>query len=211
MGCAAGPNTFLAVQNIIDAVEIKYQNQGKSSQCPEFHIFFNDRAANDFNQLFVSLPPKRRYFAAGVPGSFHDRLFPRAFLHFVHSSYSVQILSRVPKEVENKSSPAWNKGRIHYSNSTDEVVKAYTAQYAKDMENFLKHRAEEIVHGGLMAFIIPGRPDGRPHSEVFVNKACELLGSCLMDMANKVMKIYCICYVGKSFFISNIEKIHNVP
>lgn len=182
------------MQNIIDAVETKYQSQGNTSQVPEFQVFFNDHAGNDFNHLFISLPPERRYFATGVPGSFHDRLFPRASLHFVHSSYSVQILSRVPKEVEDKNSPAWNKGRIQYSNSTVEVVEAYQAQYAKDMESFLKARAEEIVSGGLMAFIVPGRPDGSSHSEAFVNKASELLGSCLMDMANKVIKDYSQCY-----------------
>ena len=99
----------------------------------------------------------------------------------------------MPKEVEDKNSPAWNKGRIQYSNSTVEVVEAYQAQYAKDMESFLKARAEEIVSGGLMAFIVPGRPDGSSHYEAVANKANELLGSCLMDMANKVIKDYSQC------------------
>lgn len=126
----------------------------------------------------------------GVPGSFHGRIFPRASLHFVHSSYAANVFSRLPKEVMDRKSPAWNKGRIHYSNSTDEVVKAYETQYAKDMESFLKARAEEIVHGGLLALIVPGRPNGTPHSEAFVNRTCEILGSCLVDMANKVIKDY---------------------
>ncbi|XP_015882824.3 loganic acid O-methyltransferase-like [Ziziphus jujuba] len=106
LGCSVGPNTFLAVQNIIDAIELKYQKtQGQSSfQLPEFQVFFSDQISNDFNQLFTSLPPERRYYAMGVPGSFHDRLFPNSSLHFVHSSYSLQILSEVPKEVEDKSS-----------------------------------------------------------------------------------------------------------
>ncbi|GMN28714.1 hypothetical protein TIFTF001_044296 [Ficus carica] len=95
------------------------------------------------------------------------------------------MLSTVPKEVTDRRSPAWNKGRIHYSNSTNEVVKAYEAQYAKDMENFLKARAEEIVQGGLLTFIVPGRPNEASHSEASGNKTMELLGSCLIEMVNK--------------------------
>ncbi|PON71871.1 SAM dependent carboxyl methyltransferase [Parasponia andersonii] len=177
LGCATGPNILLAVQNMIDAVK-------HSHELPEFQVFFNDQTSNDFNLLFTSLPPERRYFAAGVPGSFRSQLFPRASLHFVHSSYAIQILSTLPKEAVDKSSPAWNKGRIHYSNSAPEAVDAYEAQFAVDMKSFLEPRAEEIVHDGLMAFIVPGHPTGTPHSEAFFNKTLEILGSCLVDMAN---------------------------
>ncbi|KAI5330494.1 hypothetical protein L3X38_029892 [Prunus dulcis] len=185
LGCSVGPNTFHAVQNIVDAVEQKYQSQGHNSQLPEFQVFFSDHISNDFNALFQSLPPDRRYYATGVPGSFYSRLFPKAFLHFAYSSYALQCLSKVPEEVVDMNSPAWNKGRIHYSKSADQVVKAYTTQYAKDMECFLNARAQEIVCGGLMAFVVPGRPNGISHTEVFVNTAKELFGSCLMDMAKK--------------------------
>ncbi|XP_062117956.1 loganic acid O-methyltransferase-like [Humulus lupulus] len=187
LGCASGPNTFIAVQNIVEAVELKCQSHGAEiSQLPEFQVFFNDHALNDFNQLFKSLPSERRYFAAGVPGSFHGRAFPSESLHFVHSSYAaVLVLSRVPAEVMDKGSAAYNKGRINYSHSSDEVVKCFEAQQAKDIKRFLKNRAEEVVLGGLMAFICPARPNGTLHSETFVNKTTTLLGSCLMDMANQ--------------------------
>ncbi|XP_048329684.2 loganic acid O-methyltransferase-like [Ziziphus jujuba] len=189
LGCSVGPNTFLTVQNIVDAVELKYQSQGRlhSQQFLEFQVFFNDHMSNDFNQLFTSLPPERRYFAMGVPGSFHGRLFPKASLHFFHSSYAVQWLSRVPKEVVDKTSPAWNKGSIHYSKASDEVFRAYEAQYVKDMERFLIARAEEIVCGGLLALIFPGFPNEKHYSEAFMNRAVHLLGSCLVEMAKKGM------------------------
>ncbi|GMY23892.1 loganic acid O-methyltransferase-like [Fagus crenata] len=144
LGCSVGPNTFLAVQNIIEAVQFKHQCQGLHYQLPEFQVLFNDHTLNDFNTLFSSLPPDRIYYAAGMPGSFYSRLFPNASLHFVHSSYAIHWLSKVPKLVVDKSSPAWNKGRIHYSNSEVEVVKAYEAQYAEDMECFLNARAQEV-------------------------------------------------------------------
>ncbi|KAF3437214.1 hypothetical protein FNV43_RR19967 [Rhamnella rubrinervis] len=186
LGCSEGPNTFLAVQNIVDAVELKFKHHGLvGSQLPDFQVFFSDISSNDFNKLFISLPPERKYYATGVPGSFHGRLFPGASLHFVHSSYSVQILSRAPKEVEDKNSLAWNKGRIHYGNASNETFKAYEAQFLKDMESFLNARAHEVVHGGLVALLLPGCPNETPHSELFFNKATELIGTCLMDMAKK--------------------------
>ncbi|ONI09282.1 hypothetical protein PRUPE_5G228800, partial [Prunus persica] len=180
-----GPHTFLSVENILEAVEFKYQGQGFNSQILEFQVFFNDHTSNDFNMLFKSLPQSRQYYAAGVPGSFCGRIFANASIHLVHSSYALHWLSRVPKEIVDIDSPAWNNGRIDYSNSTEEVVRAYEAQYAEDMECFLHARAQEIVHGGLMVLIIPGRPNGTPHSLTVSNAVHQLLGSCLMDLARK--------------------------
>ena len=181
MSCSIGPNTFLAVQNIIDAVELKYQSQGHST--PEFQVFFNDHALNDFNTLFSSLPPERKYYAAGVPGSFHSLLFPNASIHFVFSSYAVNCLSQVPNEVLDKSSPAWNRG------STTQMLhpkffESYAAQYAKDIECFLNARAQEVACGGLMAIIVPCRPNGLPRSQ---DTIIDTLGSCLLDTAKKVI------------------------
>ncbi|PRQ16751.1 putative loganate O-methyltransferase [Rosa chinensis] len=185
LGCSVGPNTFSSVENILEAVQLKYQCQGLDSQIPEFQVFFNDHILNDFNMLFKSLPPNRQYYAAGVPGSFYGRIFPNNSIHLVHSSSSNHWLSRVPKEVVDKNCPAWNKGEIHYSNSTNEVVKAYEAQYAEDMECFLHARSREVVSGGLMVLIIPGRPNGTPHSKTLPNMMLQLLGTSLMEMARK--------------------------
>ncbi|XP_062115215.1 loganic acid O-methyltransferase-like [Humulus lupulus] len=180
LGCSVGPNTLFSVQNILEAVESKCQ-----TQIPEFQVFFNDHISNDFNLLFNSLPLDRKYYAVGAPGSFYGRIFPNNSIHFFHSSYSMQWLSRVPKELVNKSSLAWNKGRIHYSTSADEVVWAYQNQFAKDVDWFLNCRAQETVCGGLMVLIIPGRPNETPHSQTLQSMIFELLGSCLMDMAKK--------------------------
>ena len=190
LGCSVGPNTFLAVQNILEAIQLNYcQNQAVlKSQIPEFQVFFNDHVSNDFNTLFLSLPPAdRQYHAAGVPGSFYSRLFPSHSLHVAHISYAIHWLSRVPKEVIDRTSPAWNKGRITYSSASDEVIEAFSAQCANDMARFLQARAEEIAEGGLMILIFPVRPNGTPHSQVTLNIVHDLLGSCLVDMAKKVM------------------------
>ncbi|OVA04860.1 SAM dependent carboxyl methyltransferase [Macleaya cordata] len=180
LGCSVGPNTLIAVQNIIKAVDLKFKSQAIS--VPEFHVFFNDHSSNDFNTLFGSLPEGRGYFAAGVPGSFYTRLFPRASIHFVHSSTALQWLSEVPKGVVDIHSPAWNKGRIHYANAPNEVKEAYSAQFAKDMENFLRARAQELVCGGLMVILVLGVPNGTLPTQSVPCLLQHLLGSCLMDM-----------------------------
>lgn len=187
LGCSVGPNTFKAVENIIEAVKSKYQSQSLiTSQIPEFHVFFNDHASNDFNSLFTALPQDKQYYAAGVPGSFHGRIFPESSLHFVHSSASLHWLSGVPKEVMNKNSPAWNKGRIHYPYSGDEVIQAYKAQHEKDMDKFLQARAVEVVHGGLMVVIVAFNPNGTHPSQCLLNLALDLAGSSLMELVRKV-------------------------
>ncbi|XP_008244568.2 PREDICTED: probable S-adenosylmethionine-dependent methyltransferase At5g38100 [Prunus mume] len=185
LGCAVGPNSFFSAENIIEAVQLKYKSQGLNSQTLEFQVFFNDITANDFNKLFRSLPSNRQYYAAGVPGSFYGRLFPDASINLFHSAFAIPWMSQVPKAVMDRNGPAWNKGRIFYSDASDDVVSAYEAQNAEDMERFLHARAQEIVSGGLMVFFIPGRPDGTPHSHTLPNVIYQILGSCLMDLARK--------------------------
>ncbi|RXH90499.1 hypothetical protein DVH24_035263 [Malus domestica] len=71
---------------------------------------------------------------------------------------ALHLLSRVPKDVLDKNSRAWNKGRIHYSNNQDEVFKVYQTQYAEDMECFLRARALENLHRGLIVLSLLGSP-----------------------------------------------------
>ncbi|GKG41449.1 probable S-adenosylmethionine-dependent methyltransferase, partial [Tanacetum coccineum] len=64
-----------------------------------------------------------------------------------------------------KGSSAYNKGRVNYVSSDEEVVKTYQQQYVKDMDGFLKARAEEVVHCGLVVVLVSGQPNEVPHSE----------------------------------------------
>ncbi|KAD7479815.1 hypothetical protein R6Q59_008663 [Mikania micrantha] len=185
LGCSVGPNTFLAVQNIIHSVKLKYQTLRLISSTPEFQVFFNDHASNDFNTLFKTLPSDKPYYAAGVPGSFYTRLFPRSSLHLVYSSFALHWLSKLPDELMAVDSLAWNKGRVHYGGAEKEVVMAYRRQYQRDMHVFLNARAEEVVCGGLVVVLVPGRPNDVPHSECIGNVLFEVLGCCLSDMANE--------------------------
>lgn len=164
LGCATGPNTFFLVDNIIKSIETSLRKSNSSK--PEFLVFFNDLPQNDFNTLFTSLPQDRSYLAVGVPGSFYGRVLPQSSVHIVVTMGATHWLSSVPKEVLDKSSKAWNKGKVHYSNAADEVVKAYRDQFGRDMEKFLEARATEIVSGGLLVVGMCGIPKGMPFSNL---------------------------------------------
>lgn len=182
VGCSCGPNTIVSIQNIVEALDHKFQTHGLVIS-PEFQVFFNDLVINDFNSLFSLLPVGRKYYAAGVPGSFYDRLFPTASLHFVFSSCALSILSEVPKGLVDKTGPAWNKGRIHYTGAPKEVFEAYSDQFAKDMNSFLMARVKELAPGGLMALVTLAVPDVFSHPQDIIGSEIELVGTCLMDMA----------------------------
>ncbi|XP_022894020.1 probable S-adenosylmethionine-dependent methyltransferase At5g37970 [Olea europaea var. sylvestris] len=185
-GCSTGPYTFHAMQIIVETIKKKIEKQlSVSHQMPEFQVFFNDRTSNDFNTLFASLPQKKQYYAAGVPGSFHDCQFPKASLHFAYSSFTLHWLSEVPKEVVDPLSPAWNKGKILYHGDKNEVFNAYAAQFAKDLDSFLKARAHELVFGGLMTLLVCSKPNHTKNISNIHFQSLELLGSCLMDLAKE--------------------------
>ncbi|CAI9096079.1 OLC1v1032150C1 [Oldenlandia corymbosa var. corymbosa] len=137
LGCSTGPNTFSCVDTLIQVVQQKYNNTLAPDHIPEFHVFFNDQVGNDFNTLFKALPSYRQYMAAaGVPGSFYGRLFPRSSMNLIHSATSLHFLQRVPEGVMNKDSPSWNKGRITYAKSQTQVVIAFRDQFFRRLERF---------------------------------------------------------------------------
>ena len=105
LGCSSGPNTFLAVSEVIKAVHKVCSKLGRKS--PEYQVLLNDLPGNDFNTIFRSIQSFQQKltgemgvgcgpcFFTGVPGSFYGRLFATNTLHFVHSSYSLMWLSKV--------------------------------------------------------------------------------------------------------------------
>ncbi|KDP38136.1 hypothetical protein JCGZ_04779 [Jatropha curcas] len=185
LGCAVGPNTFTSLQSLIDTIKNKCQCPDFSSM-PEFQVYFNDQPSNDFNTLFTSLPVQKEYYAGGVPGSFHGRIFPSNYLHVVQCNYALHWLSNLPEELEDNNSPAWSKGKIHYANAPDEVLKVYARQWAKDFNDFLNARAKEIVPGGLLIVVMPSIPDGMPYSELANGILYNCFSSVLLDMAKRV-------------------------
>ncbi|KAK7310139.1 hypothetical protein RJT34_07439 [Clitoria ternatea] len=187
LGCATGPNTFSNAQNVVEAIRHKYQKQcpKDTSKFPEFHVLFNDLPSNDFNTLFTSLPQDRSYFASGVPGSFYNRLFPQSYIHFAYSTYALHFLSKSPEELQDRASPAWNKGRIHYTSAPKEVVDAYAMQFGKDTEKFLDARAAELVPGGILVMVMQGVPHRMPYSHITNGMLYDCMGSILIDLSKE--------------------------
>ncbi|XP_059649783.1 loganic acid O-methyltransferase-like isoform X2 [Cornus florida] len=145
LGCSVGPNTFIAMQNVLEAMEKKCLSQG----------------------------------------SFYGRLFPESSLHFVYSSTALHCLSKLPEELLDKNSQAWNKGRIYYPSASEEVANAYAAQFTEDMKNFLNARAKEIVAGGMMVVLMAGLSDDIHYSQLSAGRQFDFIGSTLMDMVNE--------------------------
>ncbi|CAA7059381.1 unnamed protein product [Microthlaspi erraticum] len=169
LGCSSGPNTYLAMSGIVNTIIDSFQQKGRTnSELPEIDCFLNDLSENDFNTTFKWLPSfhdglkadlKGKCFVSGTPGSFYSRLFPRKSLHFVHSSYSIHWLSKVPqglKEDDNKRSVFIN------SSSPQNVYKSYLDQFQTDFSLFLRMRSEEIMPNGRMILTFIGRNASDP-------------------------------------------------
>ncbi|KAF6170798.1 hypothetical protein GIB67_015750 [Kingdonia uniflora] len=176
LGCSAGPNTLVAVTEIMNAIDIQCRQLDRSS--PEFQVYLNDLPGNDFNTVFKSLTPFHEKlhqekgesfgpcFFAGVPGSFYGRLFPIKSLHFVHSSYSIHWLSQVPPELREDANVVLNKGKIYISKTSPVGVSvAYLTQFQRDFSVFLKSRSKEMVAGGHMVLTLRGRRVGDPSTD----------------------------------------------
>ncbi|WZZ62574.1 hypothetical protein YC2023_062681 [Brassica napus] len=159
LGCSSGQNTFLAISEIINTINVLCQNSNQNP--PEIDCCLNDLPENDFNTTFKFVPffnkeimmtNQASCFVYGAPGSFYSRLFSRNSLHFIHSSYALHWLSKVPENLEN------NKENVYISNSSPQsAYKAYLNQFQRDFSMFLTLRSEEIVSNGRMVLTFIGR------------------------------------------------------
>ncbi|KAK8634246.1 hypothetical protein V6N13_015074 [Hibiscus sabdariffa] len=167
LGCASGPNAFFPTCKVMETITRICQQEHWES--PELQVFLNDLPHNDFNAVFRSVPAFNawlkkhltdRCFVTGVAGSFYERLFPSKNIHFVHSSFCLHWLSKVPEGVEN------NKGNVYIAKSSPpNVLKAYSKQFQNDFSNFLHSRSEEMIGGGQMLLTLIGRSISDPTSK----------------------------------------------
>ncbi|CAH8339361.1 unnamed protein product [Eruca vesicaria subsp. sativa] len=159
LGCSSGQNTFLAISEIINTINVLCQNSNQNP--PEIDCCLNDLPENDFNATFKFVPyfnkelmktNQASCFVYGAPGSFYSRLFSRNSLHLLHSSYALHWLSKVPEKLEN------DKENVYITNlSSQSAYKAYLNQFNRDFTMFLRLRSEEIVSGGRMVLTFIGR------------------------------------------------------
>ncbi|CAN6687455.1 unnamed protein product [Malus baccata var. baccata] len=165
LGCSSGPNTLLAVSDIIHNIHATFQKLNRPS--PSLQAFLNDLPGNDFNTVFRSLPGFYKKleeeqklgpcFITAMPGSFYGRLFPNNSLHFVHSNYALMWISEAPKGLMTKEGEGLNKKNICIAKTSPYAVyKLYLEQFKKDFTVFLRSRAEELVPGGSMVLTTMG-------------------------------------------------------
>uniref|UniRef100_A0A1J3JIS8 Salicylate carboxymethyltransferase n=1 Tax=Noccaea caerulescens TaxID=107243 RepID=A0A1J3JIS8_NOCCA len=197
LGCSSGPNTLSTIRDMIKAIEeVAHHREIPNQPLPEFSIFLNDLPGNDFNSIFKSLPDfhtelKRdtntngdspSVFISAYPGSFYGRLFPENTIHFIHSSYSLHWLSKVPPGIYDEQGKSINKGCVNICSSSPEAVsKAYYSQFKEDFSIFLRCRSKELVSAGRMVLIILGR-DGPDHVDRGNSFFWELLSRSIADL-----------------------------
>ncbi|KAH0881110.1 hypothetical protein HID58_068504 [Brassica napus] len=168
LGCSSGQNTFLAISEIINTINVLCQNSNQNP--PEIDCCLNDLPENDFNTFkFVPFFNKEimmtNQASCFVP--FYSRLFSRNSLHFIHSSYALHWLSKVPENLEN------NKENAYISNSSPQsAYKAYLNQFQRDFSMFLTLRSEEIVSNGRMVLTFIGR--NTLNSDQFYRDCCHI-------------------------------------
>ncbi|CAN6250555.1 unnamed protein product [Urochloa humidicola] len=173
LGCSCSQNTLFVADTIVQHMTDVYTSRGHAP--PEFCFYFSDLPSNDFNTLFHLLPDhdskaagdggrqrRQSYFAAGVPGSFHGRLFPARSIDAFTSTFSVHWLSQVPVEVMDRGSPAYNRGKVFVHGAPAATGAAYGRQFQADLARFLRCRAAELKRGGAVFLLFLGRPDADP-------------------------------------------------
>ncbi|VVB05293.1 unnamed protein product [Arabis nemorensis] len=186
LGCSSGENTFLAMSEIVNTIITSYQQKGQIP--PEIDCCLNDLPGNDFNTTFKLIPSfykklkmdvKETCLVSGVPGSFYSKLFPSKSLHFVHSSFSLHWLSKVPDGIQE------NKTNVYLrSPCPPNVYKSYLTQFKNDFSLFLRKRAEETVPNGRMALTLVGRKALDPLSkDCFQNWS--LISTSLLDLVSE--------------------------
>ncbi|KAM6581579.1 hypothetical protein CsatA_005353 [Cannabis sativa] len=197
LGCSSGPTALTAASYTLDVIMSYYSsNQMKENikkPLMTFQVFLNDLPGNDFNNIFQqSLPSlyerlnEKFYdhplcFVMAMPGSFYQRLFPNNSMHLIHSSYSLQWLSKVPNGLVSETGEAYNKGNIYITKtSSDMVLKAHLTQFQEDFTTFLKCRSEEMVIGGCMVLTILGSVLNNNPKHIL-----EIVGRALNDMVSE--------------------------
>ncbi|ESQ44655.1 hypothetical protein EUTSA_v10003351mg, partial [Eutrema salsugineum] len=132
------------------------------SDLPEIDYCLNDLPQNDFNTSFKLVPSfnkevQGKCFISGVPGSFYSRLFPTKSLHFLHSSYSIHWLSKVPQGLEDNINNVYIRSGCSLS-----VCHSYMYQFQTDFYSFLRMRSEEMLPNGRMVLTFIGKKDVDP-------------------------------------------------
>lgn len=135
--------------------------------------------------LFQNLPLKRPYTAAGVPGSFHGRLFPTCEDLF-HSAFALRWLTWVPDEMKAPSLPLGTEGGRLMLIVPWKSLRPTKSSSRTTSGPFSYARSTEIAHNGPLAILMLCRLDGSAASVSVIIEGIECLGLALVDMIREV-------------------------
>ncbi|XVF82066.1 hypothetical protein PTKIN_Ptkin16aG0013700 [Pterospermum kingtungense] len=92
LGCSYGPNTILAIQNIVEAIECKFQSHGLIS--PEFQVFFNDQ--NQGRIHYIGAPKEVIEAYAGQFAKDMDSFFNARVKEFAPRGLMALVIASAP-------------------------------------------------------------------------------------------------------------------
>lgn len=149
-GCSEGRNSIAVMQRALTSLLPRTDRPVQT--------LHSDLPTNDFSKLFLNLRPDGqpvfdagRVFSAAVGGSMFDQLLPGRSLHLGTTFNAIGFLSRRPVAelpgyiFPNGPSTARANGYV-----SDEDRQAFAEQAKRDVADFLKMRAAELVPGGKL-------------------------------------------------------------
>ncbi|CAH8299946.1 unnamed protein product [Eruca vesicaria subsp. sativa] len=186
LGLGDGGHTFSTADTV---VEVLGRKLAATKGGTAFLVFFSDlRLSDEFITRFRQFENRvtdsgKEYYVAGTSRSgIYWPLFPKGELDVVVTTNALQWLSHVPRKVMEKGTMTWNKGRVWIEGAEKEVVEAYAEQADNDLVTFLKYRKEDMVVGGMLFMLMPGRPSGL-ENQVTDDSPFKLIFTTLMDQA----------------------------
>ncbi|HMF18685.1 MAG TPA: hypothetical protein VKE98_15870 [Gemmataceae bacterium] len=172
-GCSEGQNSIVAVGLVVNSWRKRRPDQ-------PICAIHTDLAANNFNKLFANLhdPQSSNYlqergrarpnvFALAAGGSFYNALLPPASVHFSLSFNAIVWMERLPAIAVLDF--------VMYARGSAEVQRVFRQEAARQLDQFLRRRAEELAPGGKLLVLTPGQAPERGCWEGIydvINDAC---------------------------------------
>jgi gibberellin A4 carboxyl methyltransferase len=153
LGSSEGRNAVVAMNAVAEALRQRTEQP--------IEIVYSDLPSNNFNGLFRNLQESRgtaaEVYTSATAGSFYRQLMPAGTVHFATSFNAILWLDQLPavpiRDFVVYRRPQPSKPGLAVS---AEMVAAFSAQAARDLDHFLHARARELAPGGKLLIVTPG-------------------------------------------------------
>ncbi|CAF1075365.1 unnamed protein product [Rotaria sordida] len=178
-GSSHGLNSMYAMKAIIEYFK-KSKNEQRS-----FLIVHNDLSTNDWTILFDLLNKDSSYFGLANGRSFYEQCLPSDSLSIGYSSTSIHWLSCKPCNISNHCALLFN---------TNDEFDKFQQQARLDYSQFLEHRSNELILGGVLILCIHCINDKRLNGlEIAFNllyKCAKLLSLTEQELFDYTIPVY---------------------